>query len=88
MLGHARPAPSTAPTGAGGLPALADRKRAGRPASFTALQVAEVKVLAHQFPAKTSTPQSRWSCPELVRTGRPDQLRVELPFHLPSPWSP
>ncbi|WP_199812456.1 IS630 family transposase [Streptomyces sp. NRRL S-337] len=51
----------------GGLPALADRKRSGRPASFTALQVAEVKALACQLPAETGTPLSRWSCPELAR---------------------
>ncbi|MFB7669599.1 IS630 family transposase [Kitasatospora sp. NPDC056138] len=51
----------------GGLPALADRKRSGRPASFTAVQVAEVKALACQLPAETGTPLSRWSCPELAR---------------------
>ncbi|MGW1847328.1 IS630 family transposase [Streptomyces sp. NPDC001966] len=52
---------------AGGLPALADRKRSGRPVSFSALQVAEVKALACQLPAETGTPLSRWSCPELAR---------------------
>ncbi|MFJ1551156.1 IS630 family transposase [Streptomyces sp. NPDC088246] len=52
---------------AGGLPALADRKRSGRPPSFTPLQVAEVKALACQLPAETGTPLSRWSCPELAR---------------------
>ncbi|MFI0789826.1 IS630 family transposase [Streptomyces lydicus] len=52
---------------AGGLPALADRKRSGRPVSFTALQVAEVKVLACQLPAEAGAPLSRWSCPELAR---------------------
>lgn len=36
---------------AGGLPALADCKRSGRPVSFTALQVAEVKALVCQLPA-------------------------------------
>ncbi|MEU5773391.1 helix-turn-helix domain-containing protein [Streptomyces venezuelae] len=52
---------------AGRLPALADRKRSGRPVSFTALQVAEVKALACQLPAGTGAPLSRWSCPELAR---------------------
>ncbi|MFD4949895.1 IS630 family transposase [Streptomyces sp. NPDC058409] len=52
---------------AGGLPALADRRRSGRPPSFTTLQLAEVKVLACQLPAETGTPLSRWSCPELAR---------------------
>ncbi|MCX5612546.1 helix-turn-helix domain-containing protein [Streptomyces sp. NBC_00047] len=44
---------------AGGMPALADRKRSGRPVSFTALQVAEVKALACQLPAGTGAPLSR-----------------------------
>jgi transposase len=52
---------------AGGLPALADRRRSGRPPSFTPLQVAEVKAVACQLPAETGTPLSRWSCPELAR---------------------
>jgi transposase len=51
----------------GRLPALADRKRSGRPISFTPLQVAEVKALACQLPAGTGAPLSRWSCPELAR---------------------
>lgn len=50
----------------GGLPALADRKRTGRPAGFTPVQVAEAKALACQLPAETGTPLSRWSCPELA----------------------
>jgi transposase len=52
---------------AGGLAGLADRKRTGRPARFTAVQVAEVKALACQLPAHTGAPLSRWSCPELAR---------------------
>lgn len=51
---------------AGGLPALADRKRSGRPARFTSVQVAEAKSPACQLPAETGTPLSRWSCPELA----------------------
>ncbi|MFD4030069.1 IS630 family transposase [Streptomyces sp. NPDC058637] len=50
----------------GGLPALADRKRSGRPARFTPVQVAEAKALACQLPAETGVPLSRWSCPELA----------------------
>ena len=52
---------------AGGLEALADRKRPGRPTRFTAVQAAEVKALACQLPAETGAPLSRWSCPELAR---------------------
>ncbi|MFI2190942.1 IS630 family transposase [Streptomyces sioyaensis] len=48
----------------GGLPALADRKRSGRPACFTPVQVAEAKALACQLPAETGVPLARWSCPE------------------------
>ncbi|WP_034092605.1 IS630 family transposase [Streptacidiphilus albus] len=50
----------------GGLPALADRKRPGRPARFTPVQVAEAKALACQLPAETGIPLARWSCPELA----------------------
>ncbi|MFF5876755.1 IS630 family transposase [Streptomyces californicus] len=50
----------------GGLPALADRKRSGRPTRFTSVQVAETKALACQLPAETGVPLSRWSCPELA----------------------
>ncbi|WP_327432666.1 IS630 family transposase [Streptomyces sp. NBC_01236] len=50
-----------------GLPGLADRKRTGRPRTFTALQTAQVTALACQLPAETGVPLSRWSCPELAR---------------------
>jgi transposase len=50
----------------GGLPALADCRRSGRPARFTPVQVAEAKALACQLPAETGAPLSRWSCPELA----------------------
>lgn len=49
----------------GGLPALADRKRSGRPARFTPVQVAETKALACRLPADTGVPLSRWSRPAL-----------------------
>ncbi|MFJ3310128.1 IS630 family transposase [Streptomyces sp. NPDC086549] len=49
------------------LPGLADRKRPGRPPSFTALQTAQITALACQLPAETGVPLSRWSCPELAR---------------------
>lgn len=39
---------------AGGLPALEDRKRSGRPARFTPVQAAEAKALACQLPAETA----------------------------------
>ncbi|MFJ9682831.1 helix-turn-helix domain-containing protein [Streptomyces sp. NPDC101194] len=60
---------------AGGLPALADRERSGRPVSFTALQVAEVEAPACQLPAGTGTPLSRWSCPARRPTGDPREPR-------------
>jgi len=52
---------------AGRVPALADRRRSGRPPTFTALQIAEVKALACQLPTESGAPLSRWSCPELAR---------------------
>ncbi|MFF4803336.1 IS630 family transposase [Streptomyces sp. NPDC001351] len=52
---------------AGRVPALADRKRSGRPPTFTALQIAEVKAVACQLPTESGAPLSRWSCPELAR---------------------
>ncbi|WP_306193167.1 IS630 family transposase [Streptomyces sp. MK5] len=51
---------------AGRLPALADRKRSGRPPRFTPVQVVEAKALACQLPGESCTPLSRWSCPELA----------------------
>jgi transposase len=50
-----------------GLAGLADRARSGRPALFTAVQVAQVKALACQIPARAGVALSRWSCPELAR---------------------
>ena len=52
---------------AGGLDALSDRERTGRPARFAPVQIAEVKALACQLPAEAGAPLSRWSCPELAR---------------------
>jgi transposase len=50
-----------------GLAGLMDRARSGRPARFTPVQVAQVKALACQLPARAGAPLSRWSCPELAR---------------------
>ncbi|MFF9508107.1 helix-turn-helix domain-containing protein [Streptomyces sp. NPDC014724] len=50
-----------------GMAGLADRKRTGRPPSFTPLQTAQVKALACQLPAETGAPLSRWTSPELAR---------------------
>jgi len=46
---------------------LADRDRPGRPARFSAVQVAQVKALACEPPTAVSAPLARWSCPELAR---------------------
>nr|WP_229841390.1 helix-turn-helix domain-containing protein [Streptomyces brasiliensis] len=50
-----------------GLAGLQDRRRSGRPSSFTPLQVVEVKALACRLPAESGVPLSRWSCPEPAR---------------------
>lgn len=46
---------------------LTDLPRSGRPAVFTALQVAEVKALACTPPAEREVPLARWSAAELAR---------------------
>ena len=50
-----------------GLAGLADRARSGRPSRFSPVQVAQVKALACQLPARVGVALSRWSCPELAR---------------------
>jgi transposase len=50
-----------------GLEGLADAPRPGRPRSFTAGVVAQVKALACEMPAARGTPLARWTCPELAR---------------------
>jgi transposase len=50
-----------------GLAGLMDRARSGRPSRFSAVQVAQVKSLACELPARAGAPLSRWSCPELAR---------------------
>jgi len=50
-----------------GLAGLMDRPRSGRPSRFTAIQMAQVKSLACQPPARVGAPLTRWSCPELAR---------------------
>lgn len=55
-----------------GMAGLADRKRSGRPPTFTPVQIAEVKALACQLPAEAGAPLSRWSAPELARQAADD----------------
>jgi transposase len=50
-----------------GLAGLADAPRPGRPRTFPARVVAEVKALACELPAASGKPLARWSCPELAR---------------------
>jgi transposase len=49
-----------------GLSGLQDRFRSGRPRTFAAAVVAEVKALACALPAEAGTPLARWSCPDLA----------------------
>ena len=49
-----------------GLNGLRDRPRAGRPRTFAATVVAEVKALACALPAESHTPLAKWTCPELA----------------------
>jgi transposase len=50
-----------------GLAGLADAPRPGRPRTFPARVVAEVKALACELPAVSGKPLARWTCPELAR---------------------
>jgi transposase len=49
-----------------GVDGLADAPRPGRPRTFPARVVAEVKALACELPAASGTPLARWTCPELA----------------------
>jgi hypothetical protein len=49
-----------------GVSSLGDAKRCGRPAVFTAVQVAQVKALACTPPKDSGLPLSTWSCPDLA----------------------
>ena len=51
---------------ADGVSGLRDRPRSGRPRTFPATVVAEVKALACALPAESDTPLARWSCPDLA----------------------
>jgi transposase len=53
-----------------GIGGLVDRPRSGRPRTFPAVAVAEVKALACELPARTGVPLARWSCPELAEQAR------------------
>jgi transposase len=50
-----------------GLAGLADAPRPGRPRTFPARVVAEIKALACELPAGSGKPLARWTCPELAR---------------------
>jgi transposase len=50
-----------------GIAGLKDRRRSGRPRTFPAVAVAEVKALACALPAEKNVPLSRWSHFELAR---------------------
>jgi transposase len=53
-----------------GIKGLVDSPRSGRPRTFPAAAVAEVKALACELPARTGVPLARWSCPELAEQAR------------------
>ncbi len=53
-----------------GIDGLVDRRRSGRPRTFPATVVAEVKALACELLARTGVPLARWSCPELAEQAR------------------
>jgi transposase len=61
-----------------GIGGLADRKRSGRPRSFAAQVVAEVKAMACQPPDERGVPLSRWSSAELAGQAVAEGLAVAV----------
>ena len=61
-----------------GLAGLGDRKRSGRPRSFPAQVVTEVKAMACEPPQARSVPLSRWSCAELAAQAVAEGLAVNV----------
>jgi transposase len=61
-----------------GLAGLADRKRCGRPRSFPAQMVAQVKAMACEPPAVRAVPLSRWSSAELAAQAVAEGLAVSV----------
>jgi transposase len=61
-----------------GLPGLGDRKRGGRPRSFPARVVAEVKAMACEPPQVRAVPLSRWSSAELAAQAVAEGLAVRV----------
>lgn len=53
-----------------GIEGLVDLPRSGRPRTFPATVVAEVKALACELPTEVGVPLARWSCPELAEHAR------------------
>jgi transposase len=61
-----------------GLAGLRDRKRSGRPRSFAAEVVAQVKAMACEPPAARAVPLSRWSSAELAGQAVAEGLAVTV----------
>ena len=61
-----------------GLAGLTDRKRSGRPRSFPAQVVAEVKAMACEPPTARAVPLSRWSSAELAAQAVAEGLAVTV----------
>jgi transposase len=61
-----------------GLAGLGDRRRCGRPRSFSAQVVAEVKAMACEPPQTRAVPLSRWSSAELAAQAVAEGLAVRV----------
>ena len=70
-----------------GIGGLADRKRSGRPRSFPAEVVAEVKAMACEPPQARSVPLSRWSSAELAAQVVVEGLAVSVSASTRTPWT-
>jgi len=70
-----------------GLAGLGDRKRSGRPRSFPAQVVTEVKAMACEPPQARSVPLSRWSSADLVAQVVVEGLAVSVSASTRTPWT-
>lgn len=70
----------------GGIDALADAPRSGRPPVYTPGQVAQVKAWACALPVEHGVPLSRWSVPELARQAVIDGVAATISASTSRRW--
>jgi hypothetical protein len=74
------------PFAEGGLAGWPTASTPGRPRTFTAPVVAQVKALACELPAASGTPLAKWSCPELARETAARGITASIPARTVRRW--